>query len=155
MPSLPQRADRQKASTDAKIDELYQKWSDRLNRLEALLLAKTLDQPQEPTFQTIKVAATHSPPAGVVRSTEPFIKPTDPSLHQSTDDQLPKIYMESTLLLQSNSLPVNLTNLTPTGLRRQTDQRILSELAPTPLFCRGTSLVELLLNRPEKTVCLV
>ena len=68
-------------STDHRIDELDQKWSDWFNRLEALLMARTLDRPQEPTFSTVKVALTHSPPANVVRK-EPFIKPTDqPSQH--------------------------------------------------------------------------
>ena len=64
-------------STDQRFEELDQKWSDRFNRLEALLLAKTLDQPQqEPTFCTVKVVPAHSPSASVIRS-EPFIKPTD------------------------------------------------------------------------------
>ena len=60
-------------------------WSDRFNRLEALLLAKTLDQLQhQPTFNTVKVVPAHSPPANVIRS-EPFIKPTDQSASQPTD----------------------------------------------------------------------
>ena len=45
-----------KASTDARFAELNQKWSDRFNRLEALLLARTMDK--EPTFQTVIVAPT-------------------------------------------------------------------------------------------------
>ena len=50
-------------STDQRFEELDQKWSDWFNRLEALLLAKTLDQPQqEPTFGTVKVVPAHSPP---------------------------------------------------------------------------------------------
>ena len=48
------------SSADARIDEVDQKWLDRLNRLEALLLARTLEKP-EPTFKTVKVAPTHSP----------------------------------------------------------------------------------------------
>ena len=43
-----------KSSADARIDELDQKWSDRFNRLEALLLARMLDK-RKPTFQTVKV----------------------------------------------------------------------------------------------------
>ena len=47
-------------STDQRFDELDQKWSDRFNQLEALLLARTLDQPQqEPTFGTVKVVPAH------------------------------------------------------------------------------------------------
>ena len=70
-----------KSSTDTRFEELDQKWSDQFNRLEAFLMARTLDRPQEPTFSTVKVAPTHTLPANVVR-TEPFIKPTDqPSQH--------------------------------------------------------------------------
>ena len=59
-------------STDQKLEVMEQKWSDRFNRLEALLLAKTLDR--EPTFSTVKVAPTHAPPATAI-SSEPFIRP--------------------------------------------------------------------------------
>ena len=41
-----------RSSADARIEELDQKWSDRFNRLEALLLAKTLHKP-ELTFATV------------------------------------------------------------------------------------------------------
>ena len=37
---------------------------------------RTLDRPQEPTFKTVKLIPTHSPPASVV-TTEPFIKPVN------------------------------------------------------------------------------
>ena len=55
---------------------MEQKWSDRFNRLEALLLAKTLDR--EPTFSAVKVTPTHAPPANVI-SSEPFLKPSSSS----------------------------------------------------------------------------
>ena len=71
-----------KASTDAKIVELDQKWSDHFNKLEALLIPSTLDR--ELTFQTVEVAPTHSPPADIVRSTNPFIKPANRPATQST-----------------------------------------------------------------------
>ena len=61
-----------KSSADARIEELDQKWSDRFNRLEALLLVKTLDKP-EPTFGTVKITPTTSPPVGITRTSEPFI----------------------------------------------------------------------------------
>ena len=59
-----------RSSSDTRIDELDLKWSERFNRLEALLLAKSLDKP-EPTFASVKVTPTHSPPVGVVKSSEP------------------------------------------------------------------------------------
>ena len=64
-----------KSSQDSKIDQLDQKWSERFNRLEALLLAKSLEQP-EPTFSTVKVTPTHSSPHSSVVSSKPFIKPS-------------------------------------------------------------------------------
>ena len=64
-----------RSSPDTKIEELDQKWSERFNRLEALLLAKSLDR-QEPTFSSsIKVAPAHSPPAESAISSKPFIRP--------------------------------------------------------------------------------
>ena len=61
-----------KSDTDSEIEDLDQKWSDRFNRLEALLLARSF----EPTFSSnVKVTPTHYPPAGVVQGTEPFIRP--------------------------------------------------------------------------------
>ena len=53
-------------STDEKLEVMEQKWSDRFNRLEALLLAKTLDRPQEPVFSAVKVTPTHAPPTNVI-----------------------------------------------------------------------------------------
>ena len=50
--------------------------------MEALLLAKTLDKP-EPTFGTVKITPTTSPPVGITRTSDPFIRPAD-NLH-STD----------------------------------------------------------------------
>ena len=60
---------------------MEQKWSDRL---EAWLLAKSLDRPQEPTFRAVRVTPTHAPPASALRS-EPFLKPSDqPSSSQQS-----------------------------------------------------------------------
>ena len=75
------------SSTDQKLEVMEQKWSDRFNRLEALLLSKSLDRPQEPVFTTVKVAPTHAPPASV--STEPFLKPTDQPVHRPPTSTLP------------------------------------------------------------------
>ena len=71
------------SSTNARFSELDKKWSDRFNRLEALLLAKTVDQPQQPVFSTVKVTPSHAPPANVVRP-DPFLKPA-PQTSQPTD----------------------------------------------------------------------
>ena len=71
-------------STDQKIEVLDQKWSDRFYRLEALLLARTVYQPQEPIFSAVKITPTHAPPANVNR-TEPFMKPSDQSSSQQTE----------------------------------------------------------------------
>ena len=72
-------------STDTRISDLDRKWSDRFNRLEALLMAKALDRPQDPVFSSVKVAPSRTPPANVVRS-ELFLKPaTRPSQPADTD----------------------------------------------------------------------
>ena len=61
------------SSTDAKIADLDSKWSERFNRLEALLLSKTF----QPTFSSeVKLAPSHSPPTNIPRDSEPFFQPT-------------------------------------------------------------------------------
>ena len=60
-------------STNSRISD--RKWSDRFNRLEALLMAKTLDRPQEPVFGIVKVTPSHSPPADAVQP-DSFIQPS-------------------------------------------------------------------------------
>ena len=77
-------------STDQKLEVMEQRWSDRFNRLEALLLAKTLDR--EPTFSTVKVAPTHAPPATAI-SSEPFIKPPGQSSSSSQPSHPPAASM--------------------------------------------------------------
>ena len=77
-------------STDQKLEVMEQKWLDRFNRLEALLLAKTLDR--EPTFSTVKVTPTHAPPATAI-SSEPFIKPPGQSSSSSQPSHPPAASM--------------------------------------------------------------
>ena len=78
-----------KSASDVGIDELDQKWSDRFNRLETLLLVRTLDKSDpEPTFQPVKVTPMHIPPVGSVKATKPFMKPTDRP-HLATDQPAP------------------------------------------------------------------
>ena len=63
------------STVDSKIAQLDEKWADRFNRLEAILLARSI----EPTFSSsVKVTPTHSAPASAVHSTEPFIKLVHP-----------------------------------------------------------------------------
>ena len=63
-----------KSSADIKIEVLDQKWSERFNRLQTLLLARTLEKPQEPTLQTVNMALTNIPPAGAVKSADPWAR---------------------------------------------------------------------------------
>ena len=102
-------------TTDQKLD-LDWKWSNQFNCVDALLLAKTLDK--KTTFQTVKVAPSLSPPAGAVKSTQPFTMPTRllHTLHQPLH-----ICPAPTPLLESISLPANLkpTNLTNQDLSNQ------------------------------------
>ena len=68
------------SSTDSRITDLDQKWSDRFNRLEALLMARTLETSSDQSFTTVKVTPTHAPPAHAIRP-EPFLKPSTQSSH--------------------------------------------------------------------------
>ena len=70
---LPSKAKKSSDSTDTKIANLDSKWSERFNRLEALLLSKTL----QPAFSSeVKVTPPRSPPANIPRDSEPFFQPT-------------------------------------------------------------------------------
>ena len=84
--------------------------------MEALLLARTLDQPQqEPTFSTVKVVPAHSPPASVIRS-EPFIRPTDQPASQAADRPS-----------GSTDRPSTSTTTNPPTSRSQSDRQQLSD----------------------------
>ena len=64
------------SATEDKFTALEDKWSERFNRLEALLLAKSM----EPTFSSdVRVAPTHSAPSNVTHDSEPFFQPPNPS----------------------------------------------------------------------------
>ena len=66
------------SSADGKITELDLKWSERFNRLEALLLSKSFP----PSFSSdIKVPPSHSPPSNVGKDVEPFFQPSSSGLH--------------------------------------------------------------------------
>ena len=72
-----------RSSPDTRIEELDQKWSDRFNRLEALLLSRSLDK--EPTFSSVKVTPAHSPPQSSAISSRPFIEPGQISSQLATN----------------------------------------------------------------------
>ena len=54
-----------KVSTDSKLEAMDVKWSERFSRLEAMLLSKSLSQP-EPPFQPVKMTPVKPPPADAV-----------------------------------------------------------------------------------------
>ena len=94
-----------RSSQDTRIDELDQKWSERFNRLEALLLAKSLDQP-EPAFTTVKVTPTHSPPHSSVVSSKPFLRPPQ-SAPTNTDRTIPNLQICLVMFRLLPSRPAN------------------------------------------------
>ena len=118
-----------RSSADARIDELDQKWSDRFNRLEALLLSRTLDKPEH-TFQAPKVTPTHPPPVGAVKSSEPFIQPTTDRLARSdlssTDHTIPQVTSKSPQVMkQKRSTTSDLPGNGHTSKRQSTSKRLM------------------------------
>ena len=68
------------SATEDKFSALEDKWADCFNRLEALLLARSI----EPTFSSdVRVAPDHPPPGNVTRDSEPFFQPIDKPLDKS------------------------------------------------------------------------
>ena len=62
-----------KSAMDSRIEEVDHKYSDRFNRLEALLISKSF----QPTFSSsVKVTPSLSLPANVAKGTENFFQPT-------------------------------------------------------------------------------
>ena len=105
----------QKSVTDSRYDELDKKWTDHFNRFEALFIAKTL----QPTFSIeVKLTPSHSPPASILKDSEPFFQPTSgrigtksPAFRYQSASQPARVrYLlqstpEKTPLLHSNSHP--------------------------------------------------
>ena len=102
------------SSTETKLAELDQKWSEHFNRLEVLFLSKTL----QPAFSSeVKVTSPHSPPANIPRDSEPFFQPTghtgkdfSAEMHQSAsqpelDSQLLQSALARVSLLPSINQP--------------------------------------------------
>ena len=92
------------SATDDKFTALEDKWSDRFKRLEALLLARSM----EPTFSSdIRVAPAHSPPANVARDTEPFFQPANRPMDTSQrtgPDSSAALQPSASKLLKDSSL---------------------------------------------------
>ena len=62
-------------TTDSKLEAMDLTWSERFNRLEAMLLSKSFSQPKL-SFQLIKITPVKPTPAGTVDNLEPFFAPT-------------------------------------------------------------------------------
>ena len=68
------------SATEDKFSALEDKWADCFNRLEALLLARSI----EPTFSSdVRVVPDPPPPGNVTRGSEPFFQPSDKPLDTS------------------------------------------------------------------------
>ena len=82
-----------KGSTDSKLEAMDSKWLDRFNRLEAMLLSKSLSQP-EPSFQPVKLSPVRTSPTGITENVAPFFAPSQvntktSSSHEQGDKSLP------------------------------------------------------------------
>ena len=65
----------EKSVVDHKYEELDKKWTDCFNRLEVLLMAKTLQSSDQPTFSaSVRVPPSHSPPTAISKDSEPFFQ---------------------------------------------------------------------------------
>ena len=112
-----------KSAEDSKFEELDKKWTDQFNKLEALLLAKSL-QPDQPNFSAaVKVPPSRSPPATAFRDSEPFFQPV-PSGRTGTDS--------SVLVHQSASQPGSETTTT-SSKRTGKDISASQHLSPSQL----------------------
>ena len=133
-----------RSSPDTRIDELDQKWSECFNRLEALLLAKSLDKP-EPAFTTVKVTPAHSPPPGSVISAKPFIRPsqgTDLSVNDLTSQtQATDQSQGPDTAQQSSDLPGNV----------QTASKLTSKFRHSDLAGTGSPLSQQVPSRSSSS----
>ena len=117
------------SATEDKLTALEDKWSDRFNRLESLLLAKSM----EPAFSSdVRVAPSHSAPPNVTRDSEPFFQP--PKILQ----MMPFSALAQTLVLPCSRRPVSLSETL-----HYLDLHHLSTLAQTMLLHSKSRLVSL------------
>ena len=126
-----------KGTTDCKLEALDLKWSERFSRLEAMLLSKTLSQP-EPSFQPVKVIPARPPPAGATEKAEPFFAPPQKN---ASDHVPPEIFitqqsdpeMDTDVASDSDSLP-DIADKCEEGELSDLDQDIMK---PTRLYLRN------------------
>ena len=112
----------EKSATDKKMDELDQKWSDRFNRLEALLMSKTF----QPTFSSaVKVTPTHSPPTTISKDTEPFFQPTS---SERTGQDSSAMHQSSSQLSQESTVSSERTGRGSSPLLHQPSSQLRSDL---------------------------
>ena len=71
-----------KLTTGNKLEQLDQKWSERFNKLEAMLLSKTFNQP-EPVFHSVVGPTAKPPPASAGDNNQQPVS-EQPTNHQST-----------------------------------------------------------------------
>ena len=111
------------SAMEDKFSALEDKWADRFNRLEALLLARSI----EPTFSSdVRVAPDH-PPGNVTRDSEPFFQPSDKPLdisQRTGTDSSAALHPSAGKLttdraLQESSTVPNVALTVPVGARRQ------------------------------------
>ena len=69
-----------------KLEAMDMKWLDRFNRLEAMLLSKSLSQP-EPSFQPVKLSPVKPSPAGITGNTAPFFAPPQVNTKASSSQE--------------------------------------------------------------------
>ena len=70
------------------LKDLDAKWSERLSRIEALLVARSLEKPADPIFQAVTVTPIEKPPAGTVDTIGPYL-PLTTATDQTGTDQAP------------------------------------------------------------------
>ena len=121
-----------KSVEDSKYEELDKKWNDRFNRLEALLMAKSLQPSEQPTFSaSVRVPPSHSPPTVITKDSEPFFQPLS-SGRTGTDS--------SVLVHQSASQPGSDATLKRTGKDISANQHLSSsQLVPDQQTVRSSS----------------
>ena len=164
IPAKPKKSV-ESASADSKISELDQKWLERFNRLEALIMSKSF----HPTFSSdVRDTPTHSPPARVSKDSELFfqlthwpvdispVKRTGPDTHAamqpSTSKLQPDKYLQITLaqmhMLYSISRPVSSSQIL-------TDPSHLHQGALVQTLLQSTSRpASLHLTDTDQVVCL-